>query len=250
MNSRVVQADRRDPIFIAEIGLNHDGSFDVACELIREARRAGADIVKFQLGWRSQSEEINHLAMSRAAELVAWCRDVGVEPLASVFTEEAFDVARQLDMPRYKIASRTVRDNPTLVERMLAEGKETFISLGMHSGAGWPFGPPSERVRYLFCRSKYPTHPADLRDFPTEFGAGGFYGYSDHCLGTAACLVAVSRGAAVVEKHFTLNKTSQVVRDHILSATPDEFRELTTVGRDLGRLVRGMAAARSAQPSS
>lgn len=250
MNLRFGQADRRDPIFIAEIGMNHDGSFDLACELIREAQRAGADIVKFQLGWRSQPGELNHLAMTRAHELVAWCRYMGVEPLASVISEEGFDVARQLDMPRYKIASRTVHDNPKLVERVLAEGKETFISLGMHSGTDWPFGPPSERLRYLFCRSKYPTYPADLGDFPAAFGAGGFAGYSDHCLGIAACLLALSRGAAVVEKHFTLNKTSQVIRDHVLSATPDEFHELTTLGRDLGRLFRGLAAATSEPPSS
>lgn len=219
-------------LFAAEIGLNHDGNFDLAYELIRQAKRAGADIAKFQFGWRDRPEEINHIDLTRARRLKQWCDDLEIEMLASLITEEALEIGRAIGLERFKIASRTVRDNPRLCERIIAEGKETFVSLGMWGGSSFPFGPPGEKLRYIYCVSKYPTYPRDL-SLPDRFGANAFYGYSDHCHGITGCLLAVAHGARYIEKHFTLNKTSQVIRDHVLSATPDEMRQLVTLGREL-----------------
>ena len=92
-----------------------------------------------------------------------------------------------------------------------------------------------KNIKYLYCKSKYPTRYLDIKDFPKHFD--DFYGYSDHLMGIEGCLLAIARGAKLIEKHLTLNKTSQVIRDHALSATPEEFRSLTTLGRDLNNLL-------------
>ncbi len=224
-------------VLVAEIGLNHDGNFDLAYELIRQARMAGAELAKFQFGWRCNPGEINQIDEKQARQLKAWCEGIGIEMLASLITEEGLALAQGIGLQRYKIASRTVVDNPALCERILSEGKPTYVSLGMWDRPGFPFGQPdAHRLHYIYCRSKYPTYPSDLTDFPPLFGSDGYYGYSDHCHGIAACLLAAARGARYIEKHFTLNKTSQVIRDHILSATPDEFRLLTTLGPELSMM--------------
>lgn len=223
---------------VAEIGLNHDGNFDLARELVRQAKAAGADVAKFQFGWRCKPDEINYIDADRAGQLKAWCEYVGIEMLASIITEEALELAHHIDLPRYKLASRTVVDRPGLCERILAEGKPTYVSLGMWDKKGFPFGEPDGKVlHYIYCRSKYPTSPQDLREMPERFDPRGYYGYSDHMLGLEGCLLAIARGARYVEKHFTLNKTSQVIRDHVLSATPAEFRQLAELGKPLARLV-------------
>jgi sialic acid synthase SpsE len=223
-------------LFVAEIGLNHDGNPDLAYELIRSAKGSGAHIAKFQFGWRDKPDEINHIDEARAARYREWCNYWDVEMMASIITENALDLARSVGLQRYKIASRTVVDNPALCKRILAEGRETFVSLGMWKGSALPFGPPSQNLKYIFCRSRYPTYPEELL-MPASFSASAYFGYSDHCSGIEACLLAIARGAQFIEKHLTLNKTSQVIRDHVLSATPDEFARLTSMGGALARLV-------------
>lgn len=222
---------------VAEIGLNYDGNFDLAYELIRRAALAGVDIAKFQFGWRHTEGEINHITPAQAARLKSWCRHWGVEFMASVFNDEGFALFRELDPDHYKIASRTVVDNPALVEKVLAEGKETFMSLGFWDKEEWPFGPPTEQLRYIHCISKYPTYPTDLAGFPERFSADGLYGYSDHTHGVETCLLAIARGANFIEKHFTLDKTKKSVHnDHVLSASPEELELLCRVGRDIARV--------------
>lgn len=225
-------------IFVAEIGVNHDGSFALAKEMVRQAKAAGADIAKFQFGWRCGPGEINVVTPEIAEDLKAWCDYQGIEMMASIITEEALDLARHVGLARYKIASRTVVDKPKLVEKVLAEGKPTYVSLGFWQGDGWPFGAPDGKVlHYVHCVSSYPTMAPELAAMPARFDPLGYFGYSDHFLGTEACLLAISRGARFVEKHVTVNKGSQVVKDHALSATADEFRHLVETGRPLARLV-------------
>lgn len=229
-------------LFAAEIGLNHDGNFDLAFELIRRAKLAGADIAKFQFGWRNKPDEMNHIDFDRATKLKSWCEYLGIEFMASLITEEALELGQAIGQKRNKIASRTVVDDPALCERILADGKETFVSLGMWDRPDWPFGPPNDRMHYLFCRSKYPTYPDDLASMPAQFSPDAHYGYSDHYLGISACMLALGRGAQYLEKHFTLNKASQVIRDHTLSATPEEFQTLTQTGGEVARLVGVLGA--------
>jgi sialic acid synthase SpsE len=233
-------------LFIAEIGLNHDGNFDLAYEMIKQAKLAGADIVKFQFGWRNKPDEINFIDEKRAEELKAWCDYWDIEMMASIITEEALELAHYIQPKRYKIASRTVIDKPELCERILSEGKETFVSLGMWDKKEFPFGKPdSEKLRYIYCRSKYPCYPQDMIGMPDKFDTNGYYGYSDHLHGIEGCLLAIARGAQFIEKHFTLNRTSKVIRDHVLSATPPEFRQLTELGRPLTKLVEVVNSGKS-----
>lgn len=226
-------------LFVAEIGMNHDGNFDLAFELIRQAKFAGADIAKFQFGWRDKPGEINCITPEIALKLKSWCDYWEIEMMASIITEEALPLAHLVSFDHYKIASRTVRDKPELCEKIIAEGKETFVSLGMWEGEGFPFAAPgTSNVKYIYCQSKYPTYPADLVDLPQKFNEKGYYGYSDHLHGIEACLLAIARGAQYIEKHFTLNRNSQVIRDHTLSATPDEFKQLVKWGASIHRLLQ------------
>jgi N,N'-diacetyllegionaminate synthase len=221
-------------IFIAEIGLNHNGNFGLAYELIRQAKLAGADIAKFQLGWRQKPEEINHITPEILAQLKRWSNYLEIELMFSVFTPEAYDLVKPFDLSRYKIASRTVKDNPDLVQRIVSEGKPTIISLGMWDGPELPCaGAPN--ISYLWCRSKYPCEPWDLVGLPKEFNGSPYQGYSDHTIGIDSALLAIARGATIIEKHFTLDKSDTTIRDHALSATPDEFRQMTVWGREMHR---------------
>ena len=220
------------PLFVAEIGMNADGNFDLNYELIRAAKWAGADIAKFQVGWRNGVDEINHMNAERLQLLKKWCAQFDIEFMASIITPEAWTLVKAVGMDRYKIASRTVGGDPQLCKDILAEGKEVFMSLGMYEGEGFPF--EAKNLKYLWCKSKYPCRYEDLETLPEWFDK--FYGYSDHLMGIEGCLLALSRGANLIEKHFTLNKTSRVIRDHGLSATPEEFRQMVTWGRDVWNL--------------
>ena len=223
-------------MFIAEIGMNYNGNFDLAFELIKQAKYAGADIAKFQLGWRDDKNDINHLDVDRLDQLEKWCNYFEIEFMVSTITDEAFEVAKTIDFKYYKVASRTVRDNLSLVEKIVALGKETFISLGMWDESFMPIKDKGN-IHYLWCRSKYPTTPWDLIDFPKDFLGSPYAGYSDHTIGIETSLIAISRGAKIIEKHFTLDKSDTTIRDHALSATPDEFKTMVHIGRDIARKI-------------
>lgn len=223
-------------LFIAEIGLNHNGNFGLFHELIRQAARCGADVVKFQLGWRAGKGEINQITPDAMDTIMSACEYNEVEPMFSIFTADAYELAKKYDFKRYKIASRTVKDNPELVEAILEEGKETFISLGFWQGESLPF-PPRDNLKYLFCISKYPCPVWEIENFPRDFDQSDYVGYSDHTIGIETALLAVTRGARVIEKHFTLDKSDVTVRDHALSATPDEFARLVELGRGIRKIL-------------
>ncbi|MDH3728673.1 MAG: N-acetylneuraminate synthase family protein [Myxococcales bacterium] len=109
----------------------------------------------------------------------------------------------------------------------------------MWAESGLPF-PDSNDVSYLFCRSDYPALLENIPDFPVDFVHGGLAGYSDHTLGIDACLLAIARGARIIEKHFTLNKLAgkPTEKAHICSMTPSELAQLRTVGGGLHRAYR------------
>jgi len=224
--------------FIAEIGMNHNGNFGLLPELIRQAAGSGADIAKFQLGWRDGEGEINRLTEKELKVIVDACEYYEIEPMFSIISESAFDMIKAFgyNFARYKIASRTVVDKPHLVEKVLGEGKQTFVSLGFWEKDGLPFK-KRDNLHYLFCISKYPCLPADIKHFPKDFSASPYLGYSDHTLGIEAALLAVARGAKVIEKHFTLDKSDTTIRDHALSATPAEFSEMVRNATAIRRLL-------------
>lgn len=223
-------------ILVAEIGLNHDGNFDLIYEMIRQAKISGADIAKFQVGWRDKPGEINNLDKEKLFKIKDMCSYLDIEMMASIINDQAFDLVSELNLNRLKIASRTVKENPELCKKIINTKKQVFCSLGFVDNKLDVFEKNFDNVKYIYCISKYPTYTNDITNFPKNFNDETYYGYSDHMHGIAGCLLALSRGAKFIEKHFTLNKTSQVIRDHTLSATPDEFKVLSSIGRELQKL--------------
>ncbi len=224
----------KKPIFIAEVGMNYNKNFAVASELIKQASFAGADIVKFQLGWRDKPGEINVITKENIEHLIKISEFYNIDLMFSVISIEAMSLFKEFSFKRVKIASRSVNETE-LFNAIRSLGLETFISFGMSEVSDFLHVKTSSD-KFLYCVSQYPTYYWDLCEFPTDFGTSDFDGYSDHTLGIEACLFALSRGAQVIEKHFTLDKSETLIRDHALSATPDEFRELVKTGTELFRI--------------
>tara|TARA_B100000029_G_C17506789_1_gene934764 strand:- start:22 stop:708 length:687 start_codon:yes stop_codon:yes gene_type:complete len=222
--------------FIAECGLNHNGNHDLTYELIRQASFSGADVAKFQLGWRDGKDEINNIQPDRIDSIINHCNYMGIDPLFTIVTDEAFKMIEPFKMEYIKIASRTVIENPDLIKKVLDSGYKTIISLGMWKGDELPFG-NDDQIDYLWCVSKYPCLPTDLNFFPKDFISNSYSGYSDHTLGIETAILAISRGAQIIEKHFTLDKSDTTIKDHALSASPEEFRSMVQIGKEMNKLV-------------
>lgn len=217
-------------LFIAEIGMNHNGNFGLLHELIRSAADSGADIAKFQLGWRWGEGEINQITPQVIKDIIRISGYYNIEPMFSIIVPEAWEMAKKFDFVRFKIASRTVVDYPEMVEEMIASGKPLIISLGFWTGEDLPFG-SNGNVDYLWCKSSYPSAPWDMLDMPKNFATSPYSGFSDHTVGIETSLLAIARGARIIERHFTLDKSDTSIRDHALSSTPDEFALLVKLGR-------------------
>lgn len=218
---------------IVEIGQNHNGDMELARELIRLAAASGADAAKFQVydaralfphqgnPWYDYNCKTE---LSRAdVELLAeTCALEGIEFLASVFDVERVGWLEAVGVARYKVASRSVRDR-ALLERLAATGKPLIVSLGMWDQVEFPAIPGVARVDYLYCVSEYPTPLGRLRLGRCDFSR--YAGFSDHSVGLTAAMAALSLGARIVEKHFTLDKT-MYGPDHEGSMDPDELSRL------------------------
>ena len=88
--------------FIAECGLNHNGNLDLTYELIRQASLSGADIAKFQLGWRDKKNEINNIQPDRIDLIINHCKYMNVDPLFTIVTENAFNMIEPFDLKYIK----------------------------------------------------------------------------------------------------------------------------------------------------
>jgi len=234
---------------IAEIGINHDGNIHLAHELIRQASICGATVAKFQSYsvdalFHPQTgtdpdkeiwENVKHLelTMEQLLQCKQWCSEEGIEFMCSVFDSERLGWIEGMGVSRHKIASRTSKFSPDLVNEIVRTGKECLMSLGFDAQK---VHGQDENIKYLYCVSEYPTEYGSL-DMPTSFGPEEeYYGFSDHSMGIEASLVAIGRGARVIEKHFTLNKASSGF-DHICSITPVELELLSRVGKQMNKVV-------------
>lgn len=232
---------------IAEIGINHNGNIHLAHELIRQAKICGADIAKFQFydpakifgpkgSYPSKKDYEFALTVQfnyeQAKRLKKRCDEEGIEFMASVFDLERLGWIESLDVKRHKIASRAVQDKE-LCQKIFKTKKEVFISLGFWDKKEVPY--KYERAKYLYCVSKYPCPLEELK-LPASFVNSIYQGFSDHTIGIAAALAAASRGATVIEKHFTLSK-GLVGPDHVCSMTPEELKDLSRYARDIEKLL-------------
>lgn len=255
---------------IAEVGVNHEGSEDVAADLIRKAAEAGADAVKFQTytadGYVSREQperwarvkrfELPHAAFRRLASVA---EAAGVTFFSTPLAFEDVDFLDEIS-PLFKISSgdMTWLD---LIAHVASKGKPVILSTGLCTegevGAAVdtvlkvrPTARDDGSLMLMHCVSAYPTPPeeANLRNLlwlKERFGLP--VGYSDHTLGTKACELAIAVGAVSVEKHFTYRKEDQAFHDHQLSADPRDLTELVAAVRQaeiyLGRRERQRACA-------
>jgi N,N'-diacetyllegionaminate synthase len=248
-----------DVFIIAEAGVNHNGSIELAMRLVEAAREAGADAVKFQSfhadqlvsaeapkaayqqqaasKTETQREMLKRLELSDEAhrQILARCQELGIQFLSTPFDPERLRFLLSLGMGLLKIPSGEITNLPFLMEAA-ATGKRIILSTGMSHlhevgealDALVRGGARMQDITVLHCTSQYPTPYEDvnLRAMLTirdRFGVA--VGYSDHTPGTEVAVAAAALGATVIEKHFTLDRTLEGP-DHGASLTPDELAEM------------------------
>jgi len=217
---------------IAEIGQNHNGDMALARDLIFAAAEAGASVAKFQLydakdlfpkegnPWFDYNCK-TEISREQMEELSAWSMEAGIEFMASCFDTRRINWLESVGVKRHKVASRSIQESE-MIKALVATDKELLISLGMWQGDGFP-KISSDNIRYLYCVSKYPTPHEDLNFSNVDFQE--YAGFSDHTIGIEASMIALARGACIIEKHFTLDKT-MYGPDHEGSMTPEELKKL------------------------
>ena len=251
------------PVFIiAEAGVNHNGSDELAIQLVEAAARCGVNAVKFQTfsaeklvrpgaekaeyqkretGAGDQFSMLKALEMSPELHrrLMARCQELNIEFMSTPFDEAAADFLLALGMQRIKVPSGEITNIPFL-EFLAAKGVPLIVSTGMatleeiqaavatiaatRSKASMD-GPLKDALTILHCTSNYPAQYFDvnLRAMRTIAEETGCpVGYSDHTLGIAVSTAAVALGARVIEKHFTLDRDLPGP-DHRASLTTDEL---------------------------
>lgn len=230
-------------VIIAEIGLNHNGDMDIAKKLIRSAKDNGADVAKFQaydvdsifdkdFEWYKEVKRAQ-LDFEGMKMLKEECDRIGIEFLASVFDVERVGWAERIGMKRYKVASRSIY-NKTLIDAIRRTGKDMIVALGMYKGRSFPVIRTKGRVDFLYCVSKYPTEPSDLDFSKIDFNK--YAGFSDHTIGIEASIVAMARGARIIEKHFTLDK-GMYGPDHKGSMDPADLKAISNHAIEIGRIL-------------
>jgi N,N'-diacetyllegionaminate synthase len=249
---------------IAEAGVNHNGSVELALELAKTAAACGADAVKFQTfradriatrsaakaryqlsqtdNTESQFEMLQRLELSAQdhRRIIDYCGQLGIQFLSSPFDEESVDLLDEMDIARFKIPSGEITNFP-LLQHIAAKGRPIILSTGMATlgeveeallalqAAG------ATEITLLHCVTEYPA-PLDqinLKAMQTLRAAFGLpVGYSDHTPGIEVSIAAVAMGAEMIEKHFTLDR-SLPGPDHKASLEPPELKQLVEAVRNV-----------------
>lgn len=239
-----------EPCFvIAEAGSNHDGSSEQAKRLIDIAAEAKADAVKFQIfkaerlsADRKIQELLKKFEFERewVWELSEYAKLKNIMLLATPFDVEAVDLLVEINMPAFKIASGDLTNTP-LIEHIARKGKPIIISVGLGSldeirevfdiihSTG------NENIALLHCVASYPTKPEDvnlnvIRTLKQEFHVP--VGFSDHTMEISVPIGAVTLGANIIEKHFTLDRNLEGP-DHPYALDPDELAAMVKGIRDV-----------------
>ncbi|WP_303981919.1 pseudaminic acid synthase [Dongia mobilis] len=247
----------RPPYVIAELSANHNGSLERAKNILREAKKAGADALKLQ-SYRADTITIDHdgpdfrvkgglwdgarlydlykeaaMPWEWHEPLFALGRELGIAVFSSPFDHTAVDMLEQLGAPAYKIASLELCDIP-LIQYVARTGKPMIMSTGaselgeIADAVAAARGAGCKELILLKCTSGYPTPPAEsyLKTIPhlTEM-FDCVVGLSDHTMGTAVPVAATALGSALVEKHFTLARADGGV-DSAFSLEPAELKQM------------------------
>lgn len=239
-------ANGEQPYVIAEAGSNFNQNFDTAYALIDAAAAAGADAVKFQL-FRPESlyppgtkEYDAVLAVTLnpdwVPKLAGHAVDQNIAFVASAFDVASVDVLDAANVAAHKVASSEAT-NFAVLARMARSRRPIFLATGMcdmvdvHEAVAVCLAHGNRQIALLQCGTMYPL-PPELTNLKVIDGFrdtfGGPAGLSDHTLGLAVPVAAVARGAAVIEKHFTLDRAAEGP-DHFYALEPDELKQLVTM---------------------
>ena len=251
---------------IAEAGVNHNGSIELAYELIDVASESGADAVKFQTfkaenlvskdaekaeyqkqttdTSESQFDMIKRLELDIDAhkKLIDYCQEKDIMFLSTPFDHESIDLLNELQLQIFKIPSGEITNLPYLRHIGLLN-KKVFLSTGMSNlqevGDALTVlinsGTLKENITILHANTMYPTPMEDVNlnamlTMQEELGVA--IGYSDHTLGIEVDIAAAAMGASVIEKHFTLDKT-MIGPDHKASLEPKELKAMVIAIRNI-----------------
>ncbi len=260
--------ENRPCFIIAEAGVNHNGNLRLAKRLVNNAKKAGANAIKFQtfkaenvviknadmasyqikniVQKKSQQVMLKDLELSFKdfIDLKDYCDQKKIIFLSTPHSFDAIDFLEDL-VPAYKIGSGDITNIPTL--RYIArKNKPIILGTGMSTLKEVEYAVEAiisegnEKIIALHCTTSYPCpiEDANLNVIKTmKNNLDCLVGYSDHTLGSLASIIAVSLGAVVIEKHFTIDKNLPGP-DHKASLEPDEFanmvKEIRTVEKALG----------------
>ena len=254
-------------LIIAEAGVNHNGDFNLAKKLVDAAADAGADIVKFQTfkadklvsptarkaeyqiknindGDDSQFAMLKKLEMPEQwhYDLILYCKEKGIVFLSTGFDEQSIDFLDSLGSPLFKIPSGEITNRPYL-EHIAKKGKPMIVSTGMANlnevrdaiEIIKEQGLATAEITALHCNTEYPTPMRDVNLLAMKTMADELHvkvGYSDHTLGIEVPIAAVALGAAVIEKHFTLDRNLPGP-DHRASLEPHELKNMVSGIRNI-----------------
>lgn len=254
-------------LIIAEAGVNHNGSLEIAKRLIDAAAEAGADYVKFQTfkteklvsksakkadyqivntgdGNDSQFSMLKKLELSEQDHqvLIEYCRQRNIRFFSTAFDLESLEFLNTLGMDLFKIPSGEITNLPYL-KRISKFGKPVILSTGMATMEEIKAavdvlqggGVKKTDICILHCNTEYPTPFSDvnLRAMLTiskQFNVS--VGYSDHTVGIEVPVAAVALGARVIEKHFTLDRFLEGP-DHLASLEPAELKQMVSAIRNI-----------------
>jgi len=233
------------PVFIvAEAGINHNGSIKIAKKMIKKASECGVDAIKFQTIFPEElfSKTLNSnlydfaqklsFTKKQHSELKKYAKKNKIEFFSTPLGKKSTDLLDEIGVKIMKVASGELT-NHELIKIIAKKRKPIFLSTGMAT-----INEIKDTIRIikkfscpfalLHCNSSYPTpiEDANLSTIPYFYNLFKVpIGYSDHTLGNDACLIAVSLGACIIEKHFTLDKKMEGP-DQKLSADVNEFSDL------------------------
>lgn len=253
-------------IIIAEAGVNHNGSLDLAKNLVNEGKKAGVDMVKFQLAIpellvsrtakmaeyqiantgkeESQLEMLKKISLTfdEHKELMKYCQDNGVTYLCTPFDLPSIDFLHANGHNTWKIPSGEITNFPYL-RKIASFNGDVIMSTGMCSlqdiecalNTLVQHGQNKSKITLLHCNTEYPTPYQDVNlkamlEIGEKFGVK--IGYSDHTKGIEVPIAAVALGATVIEKHFTLDRNMEGP-DHKASLEPDELKAMVCAIRNI-----------------
>jgi len=256
--------------YIAEIGLNHNGDLNIAKKMIEAAKNSGASAVKFQsitanklvsesefkteikggfglekvktVGdfWKKVSIDRNfHF------EVKKYCDLIGIEFFSTPFDLDSIDLLETLGVKRYKIASGDITHYP-LLKKVAQTGKEIILSTGasyieeIEDAFNYLKHCGGADISLLHCISLYPTSSnisnlEAISVLKSKFNTA--VGFSDHTIGIHIPLAAIAKGATIIEKHFTLDK-SLPGPDQKISADPRELADMVKLGKEVYEAVK------------